>query len=153
LAPPPGVSLVQQKATMKTIHPLELEARIEANETVEILDLRPRCEFQKRHVPGSHSIPFNEFDAETLVHSRELPLPEPLYLISEKGEHARMAADSMEYHGLDNLVVVDGGMQNWERNGLPVDRHCNVRTWLTEHHNRMVNMGMATDLCEIGARD
>lgn len=41
---------------MKTIHPLELEAKIEANEPVEIVDLRPRGQFEKRHVPGAHSI-------------------------------------------------------------------------------------------------
>lgn len=136
---------------MKTIHPLELEARMEANELVEILDLRPRCEFEKRHVPGAHSIPFSEFDAETLVHSRELPLPEPLYLISERGDHAQIAAENMERRGLDNLVVVEGGIQGWERNGLPLDRKGNFKTWIDEHHKRMVEMGMTTEWCDVGA--
>jgi rhodanese-related sulfurtransferase len=117
-----GYSHPIRRAIMKTIHPLELEAKIEANETVEILDLRPRCQFETRHVPGSHSLPFNEFDAEALVHARELPLPEPLYLISERSEQARIAAGSMAHRGLDNLIVVEGGLANWERNGLPVDR-------------------------------
>ena len=136
---------------MKTIHPLELEARMEANELVEILDLRPRCEFEKRHVPGSHSIPFSEFDAETLVHSRELPLSEPLYLISERGDHAQIAAENMERRGLDNLVVVEGGIQGWERNGLSLDRKENFKTWVSEHHRRMIEMGMTTELCDVGA--
>ena len=122
---------------MKTIHPLELEARIEANEPIEIVDLRSRCQFEKCHAEGAHSIPFNEFDAGTLVHSRELPLSEPLYVISDKGEHARIAAQNMEERGLDNLVIVEGGMQAWERNGLPVDRSHNVRTWMAEHRKRM----------------
>jgi rhodanese-related sulfurtransferase len=131
---------------MKTTHPLELEARIEANETVEILDLRPRCQFEKRHVRGSHSLPFNEFHARTLVHSRELSLAEPLYLISERGEHAQIAADSMEHQGLDNLVVVEGGMHNWESYGLPVDRSQSVTNWMAEHHKKMVDLGAVTDL-------
>jgi rhodanese-related sulfurtransferase len=147
----PGAIFVATENHMKTIHSLELEERIQANEAVEILDLRPRCQFEKRHVPGAHSIPFNEFDAETLVHSRELPLTEPLYLISERGEHAQIAAENMERRGLDNLVVIEGGMQGWERNGLPVDRSGNVGIWMNEHRKRMFDMGMVTEFCDVGA--
>jgi 3-mercaptopyruvate sulfurtransferase SseA len=73
-------------------------------------------------------------------------LPEPLYVISERGKHAQIAAESMDARGLDNLVVVEGGLQDWERNGLPVDRSQNVTNWITEHHKRMVDMGAVTDL-------
>lgn len=131
---------------MKTIHPLDLEAKVEANETVEILDLRPRPQFEKRHIRGAHSLPFDEFDAAELVHCRELPLSEPLYVVSQKGGHARLAADAMEERGLDNLIVVDGGMENWQRNGLPIDRHPGLGTWLIDHTNRMAEMGMVTNL-------
>ena len=135
---------------MKTIHPLDLEAKIEANETIEVLDLRPRPQFEKRHVHGAHSLPFEEFDTASLLHCRELPLPEPLYVISRKGGYARLAADAMEECGLDNLIVVEGGMESWERNGLPVDRH-DLGTWFHEHRNRMFSTGTATNLAAIGA--
>ena len=142
--------LVFAQEIMKTSHPLELEAKIQADEIVEILDLRSRLQFEKRHVHGAHSLPFDEFDTASLLHSRELPLPEPLYVISQKGGHARLAADAMEEVGLDNLVVVEGGMENWERNGLPVDRH-DFGSWLREHRNRIFSAGVATNLGAIGA--
>ena len=107
---------------MKTIHPLDLEAKMEANELLEIIDLRPRPQFEKRHVHGAHCLPFDELAPASLLHCRELPLSEPVYVISQKGGHARLAADAMEDWGLDNLIVVDGGMENWERNGLPVEK-------------------------------
>ena len=135
---------------MKTIHPLDLEAKIAANETIEILDLRPRPQFEKRHVHGAHSLPFDEFNTATLLHCRELPLPEPLYVISQKGGHARLVADAMEEWGLDNLIVVDGGMENWEHNGLPVVRH-DLGAWFHQHRNRIFSTGMATNLAAIGA--
>jgi rhodanese-related sulfurtransferase len=135
---------------MKTIHPLDLEAKIQSNEAVEILDLRPRPQFEKRHIPGAHSLPYEEFEVASLLRCRELPLPEPLYIISQKGGFARLAADAMEECGLDNLIVVDGGMENWERNGLPVARH-DLGTWLHAHRNRLFRTGMATDLGTIGA--
>lgn len=136
---------------MKTIHPLDLEAKIAANEPVEILDLRPRPQFEKRHVHGAHSLPFDEFDVASLLHCRELPFSEPLYLVSRKGGHARLAADAMEEFGVENLIVVEGGMENWEQNGLPVVRH-DLVGWLNEHRNRIFSTGMATNLGAIGAR-
>ena len=135
---------------MKTIHPLDLEAKIVANEPVEILDLRPRPQFEKRHVHGAHSLPFEEFNTASLLHCRELPVTEPLYVISQKGGLARLAADAMEDFGLENLIVVEGGMENWERNGLPIDRH-DFGSWLLEHRSRMFSTGMATDLRALGA--
>ena len=135
---------------MKTIHPLDLEAKIEANETIEILDLRPRPQVEKRHVLGAHCLPYEECDIATLVHSRELPLPEPLYVISQKGGHARLVADAMEEWGLDNLVVIEGGMENWERNRLPLVRH-DFGSWLVAQRNRMFSTGTATNLGAIGA--
>lgn len=135
---------------MKTIHPLDLEAKIEASEPVEILDLRPRPLFEKRHVHGAHSLPFDEFDTASLLHCRELPITEPLYVISQKGGHARLAADAMEEFGLENLIVVEGGMDNWERNRLPVDRH-DLGSRLSELRNRIFSIGMATDVRAIGA--
>jgi rhodanese-related sulfurtransferase len=143
-------SSLKKERNMKTIHPLDLEAKIDANEIIEILDLRSRPHFEKRHVHGAHSLPFDEFDTASLLHCRELPLSEPLYVISQKGGHARLAADAMEECGLDNLIVVEGGMENWERNGLPVVRR-DLGTWLRAHRDRMFSTGMATELGAIAA--
>lgn len=137
---------------MKTIHPLDLDAKIQAHETVEIVDLRPRAQFEKRHLPGSHSLPFDEFDLESFIHCRELPLPEPLYLLSQKGGHARLVADAMEDRGFDNLIVVEGGMENWELNGLVLDRRPGVGAWLLAHGQRVLHTGAMTELRAIGAR-
>jgi rhodanese-related sulfurtransferase len=136
---------------MKTIHPLELEALIETNTPVEIVDLRPHADFEKRHIVGAHSLPFGELTPETLVHARELPLTEPLYVASEKGIHAQIATEKMEGYGLDDLVVIEGGMLAWERNGLPVDRSQSVMNWTVEHRKKMADMGVATDLCVTAA--
>jgi rhodanese-related sulfurtransferase len=136
---------------MKTIHPLDLAAKIEANETIEILDLRTRSQFQKRHIRGAHVLPFDEFNVASLLECRELPVTEPLYLISQKSGYARLVSDAMEDCGLRNLFIVDGGMENWEQNGLPVTRH-DFGVCLYEHCNRMFCTGMATDLAALGAR-
>jgi len=108
---------------MKTIHPTDLDARIAAHEAVEILDLRSRSQFQKRHVPGAHSLPFEEFQSSSILCDRNQPLPAQLYVISQKGGLAHIAADDMEDFGRPAPIVVEGGMENWDRHRLPVDRH------------------------------
>jgi len=136
---------------MKTIHPLDLDAKIQAREAIEILDLRPRAQFEKRHVHGSHSLPFDEFGLASFIHCRELPLSAPLYLVSQKGGLARLVADGMKDRGFDNLIVLEGGLENWVRSGLAVDRLPGFGTWLLEHSHRLLHMEVVTEVRAIGA--
>jgi rhodanese-related sulfurtransferase len=122
---------------MKTIHPLKLAALLEASRPVEIVDIRPRPEFEKVHIEGAHSIPSAEISAETLVCTRELLQSEPIYLVSESGALAQLQACDLERQGLDNVIIVSGGMRRWQNDGLPVVRHRPVTDWLAERCERI----------------
>jgi rhodanese-related sulfurtransferase len=122
---------------MKIIHPLKLEALLEASEPVEIVDIRPRAEFEKVHIEGAHSIPSAEISAETLVCTRELLQTEPIYLVSESGALAQLQACDLERQGLDNVIIVSGGMGRWQRDGLPVVRRHPVTDWLADRCERI----------------
>jgi rhodanese-related sulfurtransferase len=122
---------------MKMIHPLTLEAMLEASQPVEILDIRPRAEFEKVHFEGAHSVPSAEISAETLVCTRELLQTEPLYLVSESGALAQLQACDLERQGMDNVVIVSGGMGRWQRDGLPVVRRRPVTDWLAEQRDQI----------------
>ena len=122
---------------MKTIHPLKLEALLEASQPVEIVDIRPRAEFEKVHIEGAHSIPSAEISAETLLCTRELLQTEPIYLVSESGALAQLQACDLERQGLDNVIIVSGGMLRWQGDGLPVVRRHPVTDWLAERRERI----------------
>jgi rhodanese-related sulfurtransferase len=122
---------------MKTIHPLKLEALLEASQPVEIVDIRPRAEFEKVHIEGAHSIPSAEISAEKLVCTRALLQIEPLYLVSESGALAQLQACDLERQGLDNVVIVSGGMRRWKSDGLPVVRRRPVTDWLADQRERV----------------
>jgi rhodanese-related sulfurtransferase len=126
-----------RKNIMKTIHPLKLEALLEASQPVEILDVRSRAEFERVHIEGAHSIPSAEISAEKLVCTRELLPTEPLYLVSESGALAKRQACDLERQGVDNLFVVAGGMHAWQGDGLPVVRRRPVADWLAERRERI----------------
>jgi rhodanese-related sulfurtransferase len=130
---------------MKTIQPLKLEALLETSEPVEILDIRPRSEFEKIHIEGAHSMPSAEISAETLLGTRQLLMTEPLYLVSESGTLAQLQARALERQGMDNLFVVAGGMQAWETASLPVVRRRPVADWLAEQCLRICSAWEAGD--------
>ncbi|MEY2488717.1 MAG: hypothetical protein QOC70_659 [Verrucomicrobiota bacterium] len=135
---------------MKTIRPLTLEARLEASQPVEILDIRPRAEFEKVHIEGAHSIPSAQISAEKLVCTRELLQTEPLYLVSESGALAQLQACDLERQGMDNVVIVSGGMRRWQSDGLPVVRRQLVTDWLAERRERICAAWQARDSAKAG---
>ena len=122
---------------MKAIHPLELEALREASLPVEIVDIRARAEFEKVRIEGAHSIPSAEISAEKLVCTRELLQTEPIYLVSENGALAQLHACDLARQGLDNIIIVSGGMRRWLSDDLPVVRHRPVADWLAERGERI----------------
>jgi rhodanese-related sulfurtransferase len=130
---------------MKTIDPKELESLLEASKPVEILDLRPRDEFEKVHVEGARSVRMRELTPEMLIGLRELPLTEPLYLISDSENLAWAAAENLERQGWDNAVVVEGGIKACERDGLRVERRHTIADWLVGHSTHLAAMGFAPE--------
>ena len=133
--------------TMKTIHPLKLEAMLEASQPVEIVDIRPRADFEKIHIEGAHSIPSAEISAEKLVCTRELLQTEPLFLVSESGALAQLQACDLERQGMDNAVIVSGGMHRWQSDGLPVIRRP-ATDWLAKQREQICATWHAKDSVE-----
>jgi rhodanese-related sulfurtransferase len=137
-----------ERNIMKMIHPLKLEAMLEASQPVEILDIRPRTEFERVHIEGAHSVPSAQISAEKLVRTRELLQTEPLYLVSESGALAQLQACDLERQGMDNVVIVSGGMRRWQSDGLPVIRRRPVADWLAEQRERICAAWHADDAAE-----
>jgi rhodanese-related sulfurtransferase len=112
---------------MKTIRPRELHNLLENSQPVEILDVRPRINFEMGHINGAHWLPATAISPEALLYSRQLLPTEPLYLISESGVLAHMTARELERLGSENIAVVTGGMRQWQNDGLPIVRHGTFR--------------------------
>jgi rhodanese-related sulfurtransferase len=105
---------------MNTITPLELEALIDNGKPVEIIDVRPRKDFKQVHALGARSVPLAEFDAPTVLKNRKLGKDAPFYVMCRKRALAELAAESLQAAGLAEPIIVEGGIEEWERHGLPV---------------------------------
>ena len=106
---------------MKTITPFELQMLIDKNR-VELIDVRPREEFEKVHVLGARSIPLSEFEPHSVLAHRKLDKHEPLYIMSRRKTLASLAVCGLAGAGLAEPIVVEGGLEAWEKQCLPVAR-------------------------------
>ena len=90
-----------------------------------LLDVRTPGEFQSAHIAGSYNVPLDTLPE----HAREVAgVPDPVILICQSGQRARLAEDALREAGMPNLHILDGGVNGWIAAGLPVLRGTNRLT-------------------------
>jgi rhodanese-related sulfurtransferase len=82
-----------------------------------LVDVREPRERARGHVAGSLHVPLGQLKGRL----GELPSDRPLAFVCQSGRRSAMAATAARRAGLDARNV-DGGMSNWERQGLEVQR-------------------------------
>jgi rhodanese-related sulfurtransferase len=108
--------------TIPTITVAELQARRDAGEHVELIDVRTPLEFREVHVDFARNVPLDRLDPEKLMQERNGSAGEPLYVICKSGNRARQACEKLLKAGHRNIVNVIGGTQAWDAAGLAVVR-------------------------------
>jgi rhodanese-related sulfurtransferase len=85
-----------------------------------VIDLRPIAEFEKGHIAGSKNVQPSQFDPEhkQLATARALPV----VLVCKAGQSAGDAAKRLVKAGFQQVYVLDGGIQAWQRADLPLAR-------------------------------
>ena len=118
----PRLDSRRERNTMKTIRPMELATLIARREPFDLIDVRTRKEFDKGHIPGARLIPLPELRRFDFLQNRRLAAAESVYVICRSHVLASLASGALEAAGHRNAVVVEGGMEVWEAEGLPVLR-------------------------------
>jgi rhodanese-related sulfurtransferase len=83
-----------------------------------LIDVREANEFVAVRAPDAVLMPMSTFAARV----GELPAGRPLMLVCHLGSRSAAAAGFLIRSGRADVVNVAGGMDAWERNGLPVRR-------------------------------
>ena len=104
---------------MKTITPIELQMLIDRGD-VELIDVRPKRDYEKVHALVARSIPLSQFEPHSVLAHRTLDRHAPLYLMCRDNTLASLAACSLAGAGLDEPIVVEGGLEAWQGQCLPV---------------------------------
>jgi rhodanese-related sulfurtransferase len=107
----------QSSPTVGEVSPRDVR---EQQSTALLLDVRTPAEFEESHVNGAVLHPLTELNPEQVRSLAEGK--RACFVICRSGGRARQAAEKLASAGLPSLNVMAGGMQAWEREGLPVTR-------------------------------
>lgn len=130
---------------MKTITPFELEMLIDRGD-VELIDVRPRKDFEKVHTLTARSIPLSEFDAHSVLAHRKLGKHAPMYIMCRRKTLASLAACALTGAGLEEPIVVEGGLEAWKGQCLPIARTNSWRMPMLDAPTLMLLAGIAAVL-------
>lgn len=102
-----------------TIDVAEAERRLREDPASPLLvDVREANEFEDVRAPGAVLVPMSAFAAR----AGKLPPDRPLMVVCHLGGRSAAAAGFLIRSGRRDVVNVAGGMDAWERAGLPIRR-------------------------------
>jgi rhodanese-related sulfurtransferase len=104
---------------MTTIHPTRIATLIAYHKPFDLIDVRPREEFDRLHIPGARSVPLKEMSPAKIVSEHKLKASGPLFVVCRNRALASLATGMLRAAGCNRPVVVEGGMRTWEIFGLP----------------------------------
>jgi rhodanese-related sulfurtransferase len=104
---------------LPTIDVAEADRRLREDPSRPILvDVRESTEFVVVRAPGASLVPTSTF----VEHVDELPTDRPLLVICHMGGRSAAITGFLARSGRTDVVNVAGGMDAWERAGLPIRR-------------------------------
>ena len=105
---------------MITIHPKALAKLIVTQCKIDLIDVRPSAEFNRVRIRGARSAPLASLNPVKLLQERVGAKADPLFVVCWNRMRASMAAGLLREAGCQHPVALDGGMELWEAQGLPV---------------------------------
>ena len=110
---------MSQGPALRSIDAVEAERRLREDPDRPLLvDVREMNEFEAVRAPGAVLVPMSSFAAR----AGELPKDRPLMVMCHLGSRSAAATGFLIRSGWSDVVNVTGGMDAWERGGLPVRR-------------------------------
>jgi rhodanese-related sulfurtransferase len=122
---------------MKTLSPKQTQDRLQQGHCCP-LDVRTPIEFREKHITGSRHIPL---DTLASAHS-DLDPADPLLLICQSGQRAHKAAALLAEQGFRELEILEGGLQAWEEQHLPLERPTHTPLSLMRQVQLTIGLGV-----------
>ncbi len=99
------------------IDPVQAKARLGEKPAPFLLDVREPEEYREGHIAGAKLIPLGELQRR----SKELPRDREILCVCHSGNRSSSAVRFLTSEGYQ-ATNLKGGMINWSRNGLPVQK-------------------------------
>lgn len=98
----------------------ELRASLQAGNSIALIDVRTPVEHEEMHITGSTLMPLDRLDPEAVRSESEGTTQ--TVLICRSGKRAEQAHEKLKAAGLENLIILEGGVLGWEEAGLPLEK-------------------------------
>ncbi len=95
----------------------ELKRRLQADPSIQVVDVRTKGEWRAGHIPTATLVPVQELSVDH-PDFQGIDKSKPVYFICKSGSRSSRAADMMAAEGYD-VVNVEGGMTEWLRKRYP----------------------------------
>lgn len=105
--------------TLEQIEVEALHARLSADRSLQVLDVRERSEFAGVRIAGARQISYKRLVSQAAVPGA--PPAATLAVVCEGGSRSSTAASLLRRMGVRGVVNVAGGMSAWVAAGLPTD--------------------------------
>jgi len=89
---------------------------------VAVVDVRTTSEFRSGHIAGAVNIPMDEVESRIA----DIPTGVPVVLVCQSGRRAAITKTTTE-NILDKTVCLEGGMDAWQKEDLPIVRSTRTR--------------------------
>ncbi|HEX6985635.1 MAG TPA: rhodanese-like domain-containing protein [Planctomycetaceae bacterium] len=98
----------------------DVKRRLDAGETLNLVDVREESEYAAGHIPGA--VHLGKGVIERDVESKFPDVDTELVLYCGGGYRSALAADNLQKMGYRNVISMDGGWRGWKEAGLPVEK-------------------------------
>ncbi|MDZ4851602.1 MAG: rhodanese-like domain-containing protein [Pirellulaceae bacterium] len=95
----------------------DIKARLDRNESVNLVDVREASEFAAGHLPNAKHLGKGVIERDI-----ELVFPDlatEIVLYCGGGFRSALAADNLQKMGYSNVISMDGGWRDWTEKGYP----------------------------------
>lgn len=101
---------------------VELKRRLDRGEAIVVLDVRSTAEFTGEigHIPGALNIGMEELPGR--VSELEKYRNKQVAIVCHTDKRSAKAANILRDTGFSAVTVIRGGMKQWHRNGMPVEK-------------------------------
>lgn len=112
-----------QISLIENIKPKAAQDLVSGNSKIKFLDVRSKSEYSDKRIKDSINIPINELAAKI----GDLIKDEQSYVVvCQSGNRATIAADMLLQAGMAGIKVLQGGLINWQKDGLPIIKETSV---------------------------
>lgn len=118
--------------SLTSISVSELQRRLAAGDSLQLLDIRSHGEYVAEHIPHAVNIPMERCEARL----DDLHSDRPVVLICQSGRRATMTHSWLSADR-PNALILEGGTSAWKQAGLPIVSEQATHRWSLERQTRL----------------